>query len=132
MKRILPSILCAALFALALPARALPGPSGATFLKGAAFTVAGYTNANETSRTELTNFPVLVRLAAGSPSGFSYADLTFSATGDDLCVVDLQGNGLPFEIDTWDPQGTSLVWVTLPTMTNGTQFVLCWGGGTSG
>lgn len=44
----------------------------------------------------------------------------------------MAGNGLPFEIDTWDPDDTSLVWVRLPSMTNGTQFVMCWGGSTPG
>ena len=72
------------LLALVLPAAAqLPAPTGASFAKGAKFTVAGYTNANGTARSELTGFPVLVRLAANSPSGFSYDDLT-SSTGDDL------------------------------------------------
>ena len=116
------------LLALALPAAAqLPAPTGASFAKGAKFTVAGYA----AERPALTGFPVLVRIAANSPSGFSYADLA-SSTGDDLCFINMNGTGLPFEIDTWDPQGTSLVWVTLPTMTNGTEFVMCWGGGTSG
>ena len=106
---------------------ALPGPTSASFAKGAKFTVAGYA----AERPALTGFPVLVRIAENSPSGFSYADLA-SSTGDDLCFIDMDGNGLPFEIDTWDPQGTSLVWVALPTMENGTEFVMCWGGGTSG
>ena len=122
----------ALLLALVLPAAAqLPAPTGASFAKGAKFTVAGYTNANGTARSELTCFPVLVRLAANSPSGFSYDDLT-SSTGDDLCFIDMDGNGLPFEIDEWHSDGTSLVWVRLPTMENGTEFVMCWGGGTSG
>ena len=50
---------------------ALPGPSSATFAKGAKFTVAGYTNENGTARAELQNLPVLVRIAENSPSGFS-------------------------------------------------------------
>ena len=118
----------ALLLALVLPAAAqLPAPTGASFAKGAKFTVAGY----PAERPALTGFPVLVRIAENSPSGFSYADLA-SSTGDDLCFIDLDGTGIPFEIDTWDAQGTSLVWVTLPTMTNGAEFVMCWGGGTSG
>ncbi len=122
----------ALLLALVLPAAAqLPAPTGASFAKGAKFTVAGYTNANGTARSELTGFPVLVRIAANSPSGFSYADLA-SSMGDDLCFIDMDGTGLPFEIDTWNPNGDSLIWVRLPTMTNGAEFVMCWGGGTSG
>ena len=107
---------------------ALPAPAGFSFAKGAKFTVAGYA----AGKPALSGFPVLVRLQANAPVGFSYADLQNSATGADLCFVDMAGNGLPFEIDTWDASGESLVWVRLPTMTNGTEFVMCWGGGTSG
>ena len=78
-------------FMFASPALAdLPRPTTATFAKGAKFTIAGYTNVNGTARsTALDNFPVLVRLAAGSPSGFSYDDLT-SSTGDDLCFINME------------------------------------------
>ena len=44
----------------------------------------------------------------------------------------MDGNGLPFEIDTWNTNGTSLIWVKLPSMTNGTEFVMCWGATVSG
>ena len=126
MKRILPLLLLAC---LALPAAAaLPSPVGASYAKGAPFTVAGY----EASRPALSGFPVLVRIAEDSPSGFSYSDLLSRTDGADIAFIDMDGNGLPFEIDTWDPDGTSLVWVRLPSMTNGTQFVMCWGSATSG
>ena len=75
----------------------------------------------------LTNFPVLVKIAAGenaSPSGFAYSDLNFPTTGDDLGFVDMEGNGLPFEIDEWNTSGTSVLWVNVPVVTNGTQFVM--------
>ena len=107
---------------------ALPGPAGFSFAKGAKFTVAGYA----AGKPALSGFPVLVRLQANAPVGFSYADLQNSATDADLCFVDMDGNGLPFEIDTWDPAGESLVWVRLPTMTNGAEFVMCWGSSSSG
>ena len=116
-----------ALASLSLPALALPGPIGFTFDKGAMFTVAGYTGAST-----LSGFPVLVRIAANSPSGFSYDDLQSKSTGDDIAFVGMDGTGLPFEIDTWDPSGTSLIWVRLPSMQNGTQFVMCWGSNSSG
>ena len=120
-------LLC--LLSISLPAFAtLPRPLTAAFDKGALVTVAGYNAA----KPALTNFPVLVRIAAGSPSGFAYSDLHSPSDGADLAFIDLEGNGLPFEIDTWDPQGTSLVWVKLPTMQNGTQFAMCWGSATSG
>ena len=106
---------------------ALPGPTSASFAKGAKFTVSGYTGAST-----LSGFPVLVRIAENSPSGFSYDDLQSKATGDDIAFVDMDGTGLPFEIDTWDPNGTSLIWVRLPSMQSGTEFVMCWGSTSSG
>ena len=96
-------------------ALALPGPTSAAFDKGALFTVASYTGSSP-----LSGFPVLVRIAANSPSGFSYADLHSPTNGDDIAFVGMDGAGLPYEIDTWNPSGTSLIWVRLPTMTYGT------------
>ncbi len=118
-----------ALAALALPARAaLPRPVAAAYARGAQFEVAGY----DASKPALSGFPVLVRIANDSPSGFAYSQLQSPSTGADLCFIDMDGNGLPFEIDTWNPDGMSLVWVKLPSMEHGTQFVMCWGSATSG
>ena len=113
-----------------LPARAdsLPRPSGASFAHGAVLTVAGY----DAARPALDGFPVLVRISAGSPSGFAYSQLQSPSTGADLVFLDMEGNGLPFEIDTWNPSGESLVWVRLPAMRNGARFAMCWGSSTSG
>ena len=97
---------------------ALPKPAGYEFDYGAKFTVSGYA----AGKPALSGFPVLVRIQEGSPSGFSYDDLHSKATGADIAFVDMDGNGLPFEIDTWNPSGTSLVWVKLPTMQNGTEL----------
>ena len=117
----------ATLLGSALFADTLPRPIGVAFDKGALFTVAGYTGASP-----LSGFPVLVRIKVNSPAGFFYTDLHSQTDGADIAFVDMEGNGLPFEIDTWDPNGTSLIWVRLPTMTNGTQFVMCWGSAESG
>ena len=84
------------------------------------YTVSGY------SGTEaLTNFPVLVRLSAGSPLGFSYADC--AAGGADLTFTDDAGNVISREIDTWNTAGESLVWVCVPVVTNGASFTLHYG-----
>ena len=118
-----------ALASLSLPAAAaLPSPAVASYARGAQLTVAGY----DASKSALADFPVLVRIAEGSPSGFQYSQLQSPSDGADLCFIDMDGAGLPFEIDTWDPTGTSLVWVKLPSMAQGTQFVMCWGSATSG
>ena len=107
---------------------ALPKPAGYEFDYGAKLTVSGYA----AGKPALSGFPVLVRIADNSPSGFSYDGLQSKSTGADIAFVDMNGNGLPFEIDTWNPSGTSLIWVRLPSMTNGTEFVMCWGSATSG
>ena len=120
------TLLASAAFTSAIAAF-LPQPQGAEFDYGTKLTVAGYSGSSP-----LAGFPVLVRIAAGSPSGFSYDDLHSKSDGNDIAFVDMEGNGLPFEIDTWDPNGTSLIWVRLPSMTNGTEFVMCWGSDTSG
>ncbi len=95
-----------------------PNPDIAEFARGVKFTVNGYTGTEV-----LTNFPVLVRLSDDSPTGFHYSDFT-RADYKDLCFVDMQTNGLPCEVDTWNASGESLVWVTLPRVTNGTEFVM--------
>ena len=121
------ALMVIALFVTLKVQAVLPGPTSVAFDKGALFTVDGYTNS-----VPLSGFPVLVRIAANSPSGFFYTDLHSPANGADIAFVDMEGNGLPFEIDTWDPLDTSLIWVKLSTMTNRTQFVMCWGSATSG
>lgn len=106
-----------------------PDPSVAEFSRGVKFTVAGYTGTEE-----LTNFPVLVRLSQGSPTGFSYADFynPGDVPGADMCFLDAEGNAIPHEIDTWNTSGESLVWVTLPRMTNGTEFAMWYRSSKSG
>ena len=127
MRKILLPLL--ALAALALPARAQqavtiprPDPAVAEFARGVKFTVNGYQGGTEVQ----TNFPVLVRLSTAI-SGFTYSD--FYADGSDLSLVDIgfvdaAGSGLAYDIDTWNPSGESLVWVSLPRMTNGTEFAM--------
>ena len=127
----LASLLFAAL-AFLTPARAAIAdleaikPDG--FSRGVVLTVAGY----DANRSTLADFPVLVRISEAGISGFDYDDLMFKSTGDDLCFVADDGTPLAFDIDTWDPTGTSLVWVKLPSMQNGTQFAMCYRSSKSG
>ncbi|MBQ6102866.1 MAG: hypothetical protein IJL06_04260 [Kiritimatiellae bacterium] len=106
---------------------AVPMPAGAIYDLGVPLSVAGYAGS-----TPLANFPVLVRLAENSPAGFHYAALHSATNGADVCFVDALGVGLPFEIDTWNTNGDSFVWVRLPSMSQGTTFYMCWGSDTSG
>ena len=84
------------------------------------FTVTGYTG-TET----LTNFPVLVDVRAADTNGFDYADF-YHYDGQDIAFVDEKGHIIPHEIDTWNKNGMSLIWVRLPEMKNGTTFTMCY------
>jgi Concanavalin A-like lectin/glucanases superfamily/Domain of unknown function (DUF2341) len=56
----------------------------------------------------LTAFPLLVVL---TPTRIRY-----TATGADLRFADDAGTPLPYELDTWNPAGTSFVWVRVPAI----------------
>ena len=78
--------------------------------KKAEITFSGYTGAET-----LANFPALVVLGTNSIAGFDYAQL--ESEGTDLRFSDSTGTvELPYEIDTWNPAGDSLVWVRVPEL----------------
>lgn len=77
-----------------------------------------------TATETLTDFPALVKLAKGQPLGFDPADC--AAGGTDLLFTDEDGNFLPHEVDTWDPEGTSFIWVSVPELSAGTSVALYW------
>jgi len=99
------------------------GTSLATFAAPqyrATITAAGYSGS-----TTLTNFPVLVRISPSAISGFSYANC--AADGADIRFVAADGEtDLAREIDTWNTNGESFVWVKLPTLANGSSFKMTW------
>ena len=134
MKKLLLPLLAFA--ALALPARAAISnleaikPDG--FSRGAVLTVTNYTGT-----AELENFPVLVRISEGGISGFHYSDMMFSSSdlqnsARDIAFVDENGTPLAYDIDTWNPTGTSLVWVTIPSLENNTEFAMFYRSSKSG
>ncbi len=71
------------------------------------------------------NMPVLLKLAEGRPAGFSYNDVVNS--GRDFEITDESGNALPYEIDTWNPNGESLLWVRVPSFDNGRRITVTYG-----
>ena len=74
----------------------------------------------------LTNFQALVKLPDGV-EGFSYDDYS-ARDGSDIWFTDSSGNVIPHEIDTWNPSGESLVWVTMPVLESSTSYVVMhWG-----
>lgn len=94
------------------------------FAKKCDFTVSGYAGSST-----LEDFPVLVRLSAGKPVGFSYDDC--AAGGADLRFTDEVGNVVPHEIDTWNPEGESLVWVKVPMLVGAATTITCYFGAKS-
>lgn len=79
-------------------------------------TVGGYVGT-----TLLENFPVLVRISESRIEGFSYGQVS---SKDDLSFTDLDGNLLPYEVDTWNPEGESCVWVCVPKLSGKTTKLL--------
>ena len=71
---------------------------------------------NATSPATLTNFPVLVNLT----NGVNIEHSITSATGADLRFVAADGTLLDHEIDVWDRDASSVVWVRIPSITAGT------------
>lgn len=84
------------------------------------FVVAGYDDPEP-----LTNFPVLIKLGTNL-TGFRYTQVR-SANAADLRFVDSATNELNSEIELWNTNGTSFVWVQLPTLTNGARLRMYWG-----
>ena len=67
---------------------------------------------DNTGLSALTDFPVLVVLDG--------TRIRYSTTGADLRFTDTSATPLPYEIETWNPAGTSYVWVKVPTIAAGT------------
>ena len=65
---------------------------------------------NENSGTDLTNFPVMIRL---DNTRIDYSKV--QAAGEDLIFYDADLNTtLAYEIEKWDSAGTSIIWVKVP------------------
>ena len=107
-KRLPPLLLAAALLA---------APQGAAAAKFFEATVDWDGNPAE-------NVPVLLRLSGAAIQGFDHADVTSSG----FEILDGDGQRLPWEIDTWNPDGESLVWVLLPDYRGGASFTVRYGG----
>jgi YVTN family beta-propeller protein len=75
----------------------------------------------------LTDFPVLIELNPDDLWGFSYADFA-SGSGVDLRFIEEDSTtALAYEIESWDTNGTSKVWVRVPELTADTEITVLWG-----
>ena len=75
----------------------------------------------------ISGLPVPVRLSTAI-SGFSYGDITQTGSSKDLYFVDGENNVLPYEIEKWNEQGESIVWVRVPTFAAGAHIYMYYGG----
>ncbi|MCE9615853.1 MAG: lamin tail domain-containing protein [Lentisphaerae bacterium] len=87
-------------------------------------TFSGYTGTEA-----LVEFPALVTFSTNT-AGFRYE--LFNAGWGSLRFVDDGGRSLPYEVELWDTNGTSHVWVALGALTNGAAITAYWGGGVTG
>lgn len=81
------------------------------------FTASGYAGSST-----LANFPVLVRLSTAI-NGFDYSQINQS----DIRFADANGTLLAYDIESWNTTGTSLVWVSVPSLSGTTTaFTMYW------
>ncbi len=77
----------------------------------------------------VSNFPVLIRLDPAAISGFDYDDFASPADGADLRFTDLSGETpLNYEIEKWDTDGVSSVWVQVPGIASTNDGIKAWWG----
>ena len=98
-----------------------PEPLVSDFAKKTTFTPSSSALA-KIGGSSWTNFPVLVRLPESVSSQLR------SAGGTDLRVKDESGAELPFEVETFDPTGTTFVWVKVPTLSSNTVLTVFFSG----
>ena len=80
----------------------------------------------------LTNFPTLVVLSTNIP-GFSYSAFNSPVDGADLrFAASNETTELNYEIEQWNTNGSSYVWVQKPFLANSTDFIYAyWGNATN-
>ena len=103
------------------PSNTMPGSGYRTEL-----TIAGYAG----GATVQKRMPVLVRVSPETITAFNYSKCL--ANGADVFfATDVDGlNRLACDIELWDTNGTSLVWVKIPELSGtDTKFYMFWGSG---
>lgn len=79
---------------------------------------------NYKSSEVLSNFPALVILSTNIPN-FSYRQFA-SPLGYDLRFSDASQNELNYEVEQWNTNGDSFVWVQIPVLTDNTLIYAWW------
>jgi hypothetical protein len=82
--------------------------------------------ANDSQIGTLTNFPLLVKLGPSLSPGFNYRDFAL-ADGADLRFADgTERTHLHYEVEKWDTNGVSYVWVLVPVFVPGGNIWAYW------
>ena len=116
---------CMLAIAAAVPMLCAAAVSPDDFTRSITITVSGYQGS-----TELSDFPVLVRLKAENFGALGYNVFNRADTPStlDLAFFDSSNTELPYEIDTWNTSGESLLWVRLRNLSGTeTSFKACFG-----
>ena len=74
--------------------------------------------------TAAENVPVAIRLSTELVRGFDYAA---AGDGTHFEIADENGASLPYEIDTWNPGGESVLWVKVPYFVKGRRLTVVYG-----
>ena len=91
------------------------------FYQSWTFTVTNHYAENGTTELAPAAYlPVPLHLSSGNPEGF--APKRYG--GGALLRAEQDGQALPVDVETWDPDGESIVWVNVPVVTNGAAFSL--------
>lgn len=74
--------------------------------------------------TPVPDLPAALRISEALVPGFDYAA---AGDGTHFVIEDATGAVLPYEIDTWNPGGESLLWVKVPFFRNGRRLTVTYG-----
>lgn len=75
----------------------------------------------------LTNFPALVSFSSSMGNGFAYSQMASTNASDLFFMSSDETQPLPFEIQNWNTNGNSYVWVQVPLLTNNASIWAYWG-----
>lgn len=90
---------------------------GMIFSDSAEMTTSGYTG------EEVLDFPILVRISEELIPGFKYERA--GETGEKIAFTSA-GLILPYEVASWNPNGESLIWVKVPSLTATRKLTFWW------
>ena len=118
MKKMLLFLLVVLTSAMARNAWALELTGGAAKGRRCEIVFSGYEG-----KETLRDFPALIKIPDGL-AGFDYAEA--AENGQDIAFYGEDGRPLAHEIDTWNPEGDSYIWVKVPEL-SGMKAILPYG-----